>query len=685
MAGIFISYRRGDTLLEAGLLREALARRFPEPVFRDHDAIPPGFDFASFINRAVADADVVLVLIGPDWLDQLDDRRRRTEPDFVRLEIARALELDRHVVPVLVERPVAFSVSDAERTKTDSDVRATQVPATAERVAETRESRADARSGRSATDATVFTDRVATVDLLPEMPAVDRLPDDIRAVAYRNARTLRRTTFPDDAQQLATDIEPFVRDWRTRLRRRWRRSSPLVVPLAIALMVAAAAAALYAVVQPPDTMDPFGLDVAVAGWQVTSDEAPADDAALGNAVGDAVAVQLRSALDIGPAKPTGNDVWGPDLVGVVSGTTTAARLASARDLGHAVEADVVVYGTATATPSGRYAVDVGFALIGDDERRPTDPVGVERVFYGSRAVDLARLRPEDIAEALPAVGAVSQLALGLRDLDADYLDAAETRFRELVDTAASPQIEAIAHLMLGLTASRRAEIGNREAHLAIAENSYEAALATDPQWRAARLGALGVRYLRAIGDPDAQDGRADQTALRATRDGYQSVVDSWSGPSISAEIAQAIVMIGQINLVLAAIATAPTATADLRDDAEIRFRQVIDYAADDDAEELRIVASGAWAGVALVESEREQMAAAISAYQKARRLVGGYWWAQYGVSIGGLHLVQGDYCQARDELESGLADLRGRPEVSPGSLAEYEKWLAEASRRCVRP
>jgi tetratricopeptide (TPR) repeat protein len=682
MPGIFISYRRGDTLLEAGLLREALARRFPEPVFRDHETIPPGFDFASFINRAVANADVVLVLIGPDWLDELDDRRRRAEPDFVRLEIARALECDRHVVPVLVERPVAVSVPGAGNRRVDSDVRARGNPAAAEPVAETRDPRVDVRSGRSATDATVATGRVATIDLLPEMPAVQRLPDDIRAVAYRNARTLRRATFADDAQQLGTDIEPFVRDWRTRLRRRWRRSSPLVVPLAIALMVTAAAASLYAVVRPTPTMAPEGLDIAVAGWQVTPGETTSDDAAMGEAVGDAVAVQLRSVLDINSAEPTGDDVWGPDRVGVVKGTTPAARLESARSLGHAVKADVVVYGTATATPAGRYRMDVGFALIGADERRPTDPVGVERVFFGSRAVDLDRLRSEDLVEALPAVGAVSQLALGLRDMDIDDLDAAEARFRELVDAAGSAQIEAIAHLMLGLTASRRAEISDAEAYLAVSEKSYEAALATDPRWRAAQLGVLGVRYLRAVGDPDAPDGRVDPRALLATRDGYKSVIASRSGSSMSAEIAQAIVMIGQIDLVRAAIAAEPTATSGRLDAAERRFREVIRYAADDDAKELQIVASGAWAGVALVQSERGQIAAAIRAYENARRLASPYWWARYGVSIGGLHLVQGDFCEARNELEGGLMDLRDRPEVSPGSLAMYETWLDEASRRC---
>jgi hypothetical protein len=105
---VFISYRRDDTSAHAGRLADALIARFGRRnVFMDIDAISPGVDFEERIHEALAACDVVLVLIGDDWLRlQTPDGRPRLhdEGDFVRLEVVAALgRADVTVVPVLVE------------------------------------------------------------------------------------------------------------------------------------------------------------------------------------------------------------------------------------------------------------------------------------------------------------------------------------------------------------------------------------------------------------------------------------------------------------------------------------------------------------------------------------------------------------------------------------------------------
>lgn len=106
MADIFLSYRRQDSQSATGRLADRLEAHFGAArVFRDHESIVAGDDFAAAIRRAV-ESTVVLVIIGPRWLSAAtaSGLRRLDDPaDFVRLEIEIALAADVAVVPVLVE------------------------------------------------------------------------------------------------------------------------------------------------------------------------------------------------------------------------------------------------------------------------------------------------------------------------------------------------------------------------------------------------------------------------------------------------------------------------------------------------------------------------------------------------------------------------------------------------------
>src|SRR5262245_49912494 len=108
MAGkIFINYRRDDSIGMAGRLHDRLAQTFGrDKVFLDVDHIPAGADFVAYLNSQVAECNVVLVVIGPNWLnakDESGERRLDNPDDFVTIEIAAALARDIRVIPVLVD------------------------------------------------------------------------------------------------------------------------------------------------------------------------------------------------------------------------------------------------------------------------------------------------------------------------------------------------------------------------------------------------------------------------------------------------------------------------------------------------------------------------------------------------------------------------------------------------------
>ena len=77
MAGVFISYRQADSKAWAAFLRDELIDVFdPEQIFLDHDTLRAG-SWRDQIGTAVAQCNVTLVVIGPQWLTATDEHSRR--------------------------------------------------------------------------------------------------------------------------------------------------------------------------------------------------------------------------------------------------------------------------------------------------------------------------------------------------------------------------------------------------------------------------------------------------------------------------------------------------------------------------------------------------------------------------------------------------------------------------------
>jgi formylglycine-generating enzyme required for sulfatase activity len=106
-ARIFISYRRDDSAAAAGRVNDRLEHEFGrESLFMDVDAIPLGVDFVNVLGAEVAKCDVLLAIIGPNWLDAKDEegnRRLNNQHDFVLIEIAAALTRNIPVIPILLD------------------------------------------------------------------------------------------------------------------------------------------------------------------------------------------------------------------------------------------------------------------------------------------------------------------------------------------------------------------------------------------------------------------------------------------------------------------------------------------------------------------------------------------------------------------------------------------------------
>jgi len=104
MPNITVSYRRADSDAITGRIFDRLALHYgKQSVFRDIDNIPPGIDFRKFINDALQETDVLLVVIGPRWLGSRGGQARiGDESDPVRVEIETAIGRSIPIIPLLI-------------------------------------------------------------------------------------------------------------------------------------------------------------------------------------------------------------------------------------------------------------------------------------------------------------------------------------------------------------------------------------------------------------------------------------------------------------------------------------------------------------------------------------------------------------------------------------------------------
>lgn len=113
---IFLSYRRSDTKATAARLADKLCT-IPsvKDVFLDVTNIEPGAAFPERLQQAIQDADVLLVIMGENWIGAPSkdyESRIFDSKDFVRLEVTSALDQKKLVIPLLIDGASMPAISE---------------------------------------------------------------------------------------------------------------------------------------------------------------------------------------------------------------------------------------------------------------------------------------------------------------------------------------------------------------------------------------------------------------------------------------------------------------------------------------------------------------------------------------------------------------------------------------------
>jgi hypothetical protein len=106
MPRIVLSYRRSDSSAISGRIFDRLTSHYgEESVFMDIDNIPLGVDFRTHIHEILQRTDVLIAVIGANWLgrNQAGETRMHEKADPVRVEIETALQHKSRIIPVLVD------------------------------------------------------------------------------------------------------------------------------------------------------------------------------------------------------------------------------------------------------------------------------------------------------------------------------------------------------------------------------------------------------------------------------------------------------------------------------------------------------------------------------------------------------------------------------------------------------
>jgi hypothetical protein len=114
---IFISYRRDDTKYQVDRIKLSLSKFVASPsnsIFVDIEAIPLGVDFRSYISSKVSECEIILAVIGKNWIGLETNKTRRLDAanDLVRAEVAAGLKRGIPVAPILIDDAELPAIDD---------------------------------------------------------------------------------------------------------------------------------------------------------------------------------------------------------------------------------------------------------------------------------------------------------------------------------------------------------------------------------------------------------------------------------------------------------------------------------------------------------------------------------------------------------------------------------------------
>ena len=447
-------------------------------VFRDVEGIRKGDDFPKKIRKEVRRSRVLVVAIGPGWLDAVDadgELRLPQEHDWVRQEIELGLTSRRvrAVIPVLLNG--------------------------------------------------------ATI------PKAEQLPPSIRPLVTRNGLVLSSADIDKGADELVEAIE----DWGVPRQEDLSRSK-LVVAAVVAVAALAVvgfgltrvdrsdpsapevaapatptAAADGAAGPATPTLMEGDFNVAVADFSAADPDDEARAGVLAARLAKRLSDELPSQTDVEV------EVRGPDEVGAIVGDTPEARRRAAAQIAEQIDADVVLGGQVSfAGPST--IVPTAFLnpkrLFDHPELGglyELDPIAARGSYANPITKDNLLAGLARTTEAMGSfIGGVSYYAVV--DDDPSYPALAEQRFRSALESPVLPaSAEEGAHAFLGSLGLIRRDLDQAQAE-------FTAASVVNDRSVRARLGLAEVRYLRSTGVRCAA-GTADLGGLRDASAAFDAV------------------------------------------------------------------------------------------------------------------------------------------------------------------
>ncbi|WP_367129323.1 toll/interleukin-1 receptor domain-containing protein [Saccharothrix sp. HUAS TT1] len=115
MGGIFVNYRTGDGDWAAVAIAKGLKSRFVEgDVFFASKSIDIGSPFVDRLNEALDRSEVLVAVIGPNWLARSSNGLRKIDnsEDWVRREIRFMLRAGRAILPVLLDGTTRLAANE---------------------------------------------------------------------------------------------------------------------------------------------------------------------------------------------------------------------------------------------------------------------------------------------------------------------------------------------------------------------------------------------------------------------------------------------------------------------------------------------------------------------------------------------------------------------------------------------
>ncbi|MGH8950782.1 MAG: TIR domain-containing protein [Acidimicrobiia bacterium] len=531
-----MSYRRSDAGGHAGRLHSALSDYYGDrAVWLDHKDIGAGKAFAEALDEALTHSDVLLAIIGPDWLTaEKEGRRRLDDPeDWVRREVVTGLGLGRvQVIPVLV--------------------------------------------GESA------------------LPAPEDLPEPLQRIPQLQAITVRPDRFEDDVDHLTERIGGWRRRWHGFPLWVWLLGAALVVGGLTAAVVVRGNLPPLVAAEEVSAIGGVSTDIDIASWVTDEDPAglvyfianetveggtvvdrgggqaiytgpgrysgpdsfqftvtDADGAitngtvnvtvSLGSIGGDFnVAVAEFSATDqtsgaslsqtvfeqiaiaLGEVTGVNIEVAGPSEVGALAGDTAESRAEAAADLADRVGADVVVYGSLEIL-EGLSNLSAEFYLSGRGLTGAEEMAGV----YPLDSVQLTTTDPIALSRAAsqslePKILALTKLAIGLSHYQIHQYAEAQQLFTEAEaswpGSAGRVNGREVVLSLLGNVSGLREDLD-------AAADYYTQALDLDPEYSRARFGAAEVLFQRSTGSRCGGTGEGDVAGLEDAVRQFEELID----------------------------------------------------------------------------------------------------------------------------------------------------------------